>query len=498
MYRLNVKTGQISRLTFDQDSNWCPTMMENGRVMYLRWEYSDQAHMFSRILMTMNPDGTGQVAHYGSNSYWPNGAFDAKPIPGQSSKFIAVITGHHVPRQGTLCLFDTSKGRTENKGVITEIPDAGIKQTQIVRDHLYGGRWPKCLNPFPLGTSANTGAGKFFVVSAQLARNTRWGIYLVDVFGNFTLIKDMDGNSLNEPIPFIATKRPPVLPDRIVPGAKEASVYIQNIYEGPGLKNVPKGSEKNLRLFSYHFAFGKVGSHDAIGIESSWDVKRVMGTVPVEKDGSAAFKIPANTPIAIQPLDDEGRALQLMRSWFIGMPGETVSCVGCHESQNMPPPVYNSLAFKKPPQTIKTWYGQTRGFSFGREVQPVLDRKCIGCHNGAARRDKKKIPNFDDVTQAPVPYENSKGKINGGPFPKSYIALSAFVRRPGPESDMHLLEPMEYHASTSRLMQMLDAGHHGVELTAEERDRLHTWIDLNVPCYGTYTEAQRNWLNPDY
>ena len=183
--------------------------------------------------------------------------------------------------------------------------------------------------------------------------------------------------------------------------------------------------------------------------------------------------MPANTPIAVQPLDEEGRAVQVMRSWFTAMPGERVSCVGCHEPQNSGPPVGPSLAARRAPTPIEPWYGPARGFSFKREVQPVLDRHCVGCHDGSS----------EDVLD--LRRKERQGWRN---FTPSYIALHPFVRRPGPESDYHLQRPMEWHASTSELIQMLKRGHYGVELDAEGWDRLYTWIDLNVPDHGTWGE----------
>ena len=115
-------------------------------------------------------------------------------------------------------------------------------------------------------------------------------------------------------------------------------------------------------------------------MESGWDVRRMIGTVPVQADGSSFFSIPANTPVAIQPLDQDGKALQLMRSWFVGMPGENVSCVGCHEKQNSSSSVRFATAARQAPVAPKPWYGPKRGFSFVREVQPVLDKHCAECH----------------------------------------------------------------------------------------------------------------------
>ena len=79
LYRYDPDSGRIRRLTFEQDHNWCPTVLPNGRILYLRWEYSDIPHFASRILFHMNPDGTEQMEYYGSNSYWPNALFYARP-----------------------------------------------------------------------------------------------------------------------------------------------------------------------------------------------------------------------------------------------------------------------------------------------------------------------------------------------------------------------------------------------------------------------------------
>jgi len=189
------------------------------------------------------------------------------------------------------------------------------------------------------------------------------------------------------------------------------------------------------------------------------------------------FKVPANTPLAVQPLDGEGKALALMRSWFVAMPGEVISCTGCHESQNSTPPSRYTRAAGRRPSAITPWYGPTRGFSFKREVQPVLDKYCVGCHDGKPRPDGKQVPDF-----------TLAGKSTFRNFTPSYVALHPYVRRPGPESDYHLQQPLEFHAGTSELVQMLRKGHYNVRLDGEAWDRLYTWIDLNVPDFGSWSE----------
>lgn len=468
---MNADGTGIRRLCFDQDNDWYPVLLPSGRVMYLRWEYTDSAHYFSRVLMTMNPDGTGQTEMYHSNSYWPNGLWYARPLPGSSTKFVAVISGHHgVPRMGELVLFDVSKGRSEDTGAIQRIPGFGKPVKGIIKDSLVDDSWPKFLHPFPL-------SDKYFLVSCKPSPSSAWGIYLVDVFDNMVLIKEEPGYALFEPMPLRKSERPPMILDRVKLSEKDATVYVHDIYAGPGLRGVPPGTVKNLRVFQYEYSYRNQGGHYFIGMESGWDVRRMIGTVPVEADGSAMFKIPANTPVALQPLDEEGKALQQMRSWFVGMPGEYVSCAGCHEPQNSTAALGLGIAARKPPVVPEPWKGPKRGFSFVREVQPVLDRYCAGCHKGDA------APNLADATVIPT-----SGGIS--PLPKSYLALHPYIRRNGPEGDYHTLTPLEFHANTSLLLQILRKGHYNVKLDEEAMDRLVTWIDLNVPAYGTFHEAQ--------
>jgi hypothetical protein len=189
------------------------------------------------------------------------------------------------------------------------------------------------------------------------------------------------------------------------------------------------------------------------------------------------------------------------------MPGETRSCIGCHED-NAGVPTHEfrpSLAGLRPPKKITSWYGPTRGFSFTREIQPVLDKYCVACHDGSPTEDGKALPDLRASSRIVWGYENGKpdlirhedtsleeltGKYSGL-FPNSYVELRKQVRVGGLESDLHLLPPMEFHADTSRLVQMLEKGHHGVQLNPEAWDRLITWIDLNAPCHGTWNEFAR-------
>ena len=537
------------QVCFDQDHDWYPSLLNDGRVLYTRWEYTDTPHYFTRLLFHMNPDGTDQVAYYKSNSLWPNSTFYAKAIPGHPTKVVGVISGHHgVPRMGELVIFDPAKGRHEAEGAVQRIPGYGVKVEPVVGDQIVSKSWPKFLHPLPLSE-------KYFLAAMKPDPHSLWGIYLVDVFDNLTLIKELPGYVLFEPVPLRKTPRPPVIADRVRLDSREAIVYLNDIYAGKGLEGVPRGTVKRLRLLEPHYAYPGMGGHISIGIDGPWDVHRILGTVPVEADGSASFKVPANTPIAVQPLDEKGRAVQIMRSWFTAMPGETVTCVGCHESQNTTPGRRPPRAVLRKPSPITPWYGPARGFSFQREVQPVLDKYCVGCHGGSeslpslavrgARGISLPSPSGrgaggegelvtgvtrrgDSRSNAPHPGPLPEGEGDSGKpphpgplraptagwsgeggasppdfrsaaselalrkrshsFTSSYLALHPYVRRPGPESDYALQQPLEYHASTSELVQLLEKGHYNVKLDAKAWDRLNTWIDLNVPDHGTWSE----------
>jgi formylglycine-generating enzyme required for sulfatase activity/cytochrome c553 len=493
LYRLSADGKTVRQLCFDQEHNWCPTVLNNGRVLYLRWEYADLPHSNSRRLFHMNPDGTGQMAYYGSNSYWPNGVFYARPVPGHPTLVAGIVTGHHgVPRMGELVLFDPQKGRFEAEGAVQRIPGFGKKVERVVKDCVADASWPKFLHPLPLGRDDGTGSGKYFLAACQPTPDSLWGLYLVDVFDNLLLLKEEPGFALLEPLPVQKRPAPPVIPDRVDPASRDARVYLADIYSGPGLAGIPRGEVRALRVFTYVYGYrGMGGLYGTVGMNGPWDMRRVLGTVPVEEDGSAFFRIPANTPIAVQPLDREGKALQLMRSWFTGMPGEVISCVGCHEAQNTSPPLRPTLAAVKPPTDLASWYGRTRGFAFAREVQPVLDAKCVACHDAAASGPEA-APRLSLRGDRPMPAWSSKlpGRQNaewGGKFSLAYATLHRFVRHPGIESDMHLLTPMDFHADGTELVQILRKGHYGVTLTPEEWDRLVTWIDLNTPFHGDWS-----------
>ena len=511
LYRMDADGGGMRQLCFDQDLDLHPSVLSNGQVLFSRWQYSGTMHMYSRPLTVMNPDGTHQRAVYGSNSYFPNALYFPRAIPGSPGKIVTILSGYHgTNRTGEMVVLDTARGWHEADGIIHRIAHRSEPIVPIVRDNLVGDRWPKFLHPYPLSE-------KYFLAAAQLDAQSPWGIYLVDVFDNMLPLAVDPKFDFFEPIPLRPTAKPPALADRVDTACDDARVYLHDVYAGPGLRGVPRGAVKRLRIVAYHYGYPGMSDTDKIGRAGPWEVMRILGTVPVYTDGSASFRVPACTPISVQPLDYEGKALALMRSWYTAMPGEHAACVGCHEQPKDTPTVRFDLAASRQPVEIEPWYGPPRGFDFEREVQPVLDRYCVGCHDGQPRQGGSSVPDlrakrfFPHYDGLPLSYLGAsrlepelrdlkekfapcqpEHKLLGDRkmlYTPSYDVLNPYIRRVNVEDYVGLHVPCEYHADTSELVQMLQKGHHQVQLDAEAWDRLVTWIDLNGPCHGTWHDV---------
>ena len=377
LYRVNTTARTARQLTFEQDSGWHPRPLHDGRIMYLRWQYTDTPHYFDRLLFTMLPDGRQQKALWGSGAFFPTAFKHPRPVPGHPSMILGVVSGHHsLPEAGRLMLIDPNLGShypfrhdpvskewgvpgthveitprvypKEVTGCIQEIPGHGRDVVGHVSDNQGAEGKYTFTTPYPLNE-------KYYLTSMWLDHKGTYGLWLVDTFDNMVKLYDLPDANILEPIPVRPRTRPPIIPDTTTPGATEGTMFISDIYHGRGLPGIPRGVAKSLRIIAYHFEYWREKGtprpgYRTVGEASSWDIKRVLGTVPIEPDGSAFFKVPANTPISIQILDKDNAAIQIMQSWTIAMPGENLSCVGCHEPSNTTLTPRPTLAANKPPR----------------------------------------------------------------------------------------------------------------------------------------------------
>jgi hypothetical protein len=493
----------MRRLLFDQVHSNFPAVMDDGKVIYTRWDYNDRGQLYPQPLYNMNADGTGQAEFYGNSSWFPTTILHARGIPG-TGKVLAIATGHHSRQTGKLIIVDPTKGRQENEGVQLIAP---IRETKAEKIDAYGQHGELFQYPYALSET------DYLVTYSPLGwsqRPTLFGIYHMTIDGKRELLAADADISCNQSVPLSPRRRPYVRPSLVDYRQDSGTYYVQDIYQGPGLKDVPRGTIKKLRVVEIQFRAAGVGSNNnggpaggalvstPIAIRNGcWDVKVVLGDAEVYADGSACFSVPARTPVYFQALDEKGYVIQSMRTWSTLQPGETLSCVGCHENKDETPMVATkvTVAMKRGAQALAPFYGPARGFSFNREIQPILDKHCIGCHNDRTKKPGTKASKTDhgvfSLLDAPNP-DKGAGRI----WSDAYLALTSHgkpeagpVRWLNVQSIPPMLPPEFAGAVKSPLIAMLEKGHNDVKLDYEEMEKIACWIDLLVPYCGDYLEA---------
>ncbi|MBQ2684492.1 MAG: hypothetical protein IJG02_11540, partial [Thermoguttaceae bacterium] len=524
LFTLSADRQRIERKSFDQVTVNYPTMMPDGRVLYTRWDYNDRGQMYPQGLFVMNPDGTGQTAFYGNNSYFPTTILHARAIPDSSGNVLAIATGHHTRQKGKLLLIDRAGGTEENTGCHLIAP---VRETPAEKVDYWGQTGEQFQYPYPVDDHN-------FVVSyvpegcqnadGGEAYDNKFGLYWFDAEGRRELLVWDPQTNCVQAQPLQSRPRPTIRPSTIDDSVPTGRFYLQDVYYGPGLEGVQRGTIKKLRVVALEFrpawilnnnnagAAGEAFVCTPVGCDNtSWDVKHVLGEVPVEEDGSAYFEVPAKTPVYFQLLDEKGDVVQTMRSWSTLQPNEFFGCVGCHESkfdtaanQEMLKNG-NTLALKKPPVPMKPvddppeGIAKNWGFSFMRDVQPILDRHCVVCHSG--RADAKGGAAAFSLTAEDHfrPEEGKSAPCDGRLFSEAYWNLTGggdrswrYVRPIDVQGGPPMLPPYAGGAAVSPLMTLLrqgDENHKDLALGENEIHTIAAWIDLLLPYCGDYTEA---------
>ena len=504
LYTCDKDGKYLRRLGFDQVHTVFPTVMDDGRIIYTRWDYNDRGQVFTQPLFQMNYDGTGQTEFYGNNSWFPTTITQARGIPG-TSKVIATLCGHHTSQTGKLAIIDPSKGRQENTGVQLIAP---VRETPAVRIDTYGQDGELFMYPYPLNE-------KEFIVSYSPSGNRDFmNLYCMDIDGKRELLVADQALSCTQAAPLAPRKVPALRPSTVDYRKTTGTYYIKDVYTGPGLKDVPRGTARKLRVVALEFRPAGIGwntSQGAGGValsstpvsigNGSWDVKIILGDAKIYEDGSALFTVPAKTPVYFQILDENGCAIQTMRSWSTLQPGETFSCLGCHESKNSAPMTEGkaTMAMKAGAQKLEPFYGPPRGFSFPKEIQPILDRNCVKCHKGESPDLPFSLTSHEIIDeQSKRKWSDSylaltQARKNAGSIAPGDVSISGWPGRvvnwAGTQSPPEMLPPYFAGAAKSKLIAMLAKGHNKVKLSSEDLEKLAAWIDLYVPYCGDYTEA---------
>ena len=492
-------------ISANNEPDYLPSVLNDGRLIYTRWEYTDKPLWRAEKLWTLNPDGTQVLMFWGNQSVWPDLTKDARAIPG-SRRVLFTGSAHHDWFSGSVGIIDPDKGFNFPHG-LTKVtadvpwPECGNGPTDPVESPRYhaSGHYPAYYSPYPLSEQD-------FLVSAE--RNGKFVLYLMDVDGNRELVYE-GTHHIFHAIPLKARARPPVIEDRVAWPAlaerespKHGVIFSSDVYQGapPELR----GKARFLRVFSidnktytYWYKRPYISTGPVVSAVQSEGVKRLLGTVPIQADGSVAFKAPAGVTMHFQLLDEKQRALHTMRSFASVMPGEYRGCLGCHESHSRAPAdgghalaLQGSLHEITPPP----WPDQT--VSYPRYVQPVLDKYCGKCHQGQG--EARKVLDLTERPSSPIftePYLTLIGRPTWGspyqapakPAPGFGIAGCLMVEGYGTLDPRAYVtpKPMSSLSYRSKLIELVSSGaHHDVKVDEISRLRLIAWVDAMCPYMG--------------
>lgn len=480
MYRMDADGANITQIGKSTLFEGHASLLNDGRVLYDRWEYIDRNFGDAQGLWTVNPDGTKHAIYYGNNTPSPGGVIDGRALPG-SDLVICIFGACHDRPWGALALIDRKRGVDGVEPVVQIWPAEA-------RDKIGNYNYDKIMeipvryeDPYPIDKET-------FLVSRSIRfdttmRELKMGIYRVNRTTGEELILE-GSNSLFDPMPIAPRFRPGVIPSAREYSDKGGLFYVQNVYEGTNMQGVAPGSVKYLRVVESpekrtwtNGGWGGQGEQ-APGMNwHSFENKRVLGEVPVAEDGSAYFEAPAGSYVYFQLLDKDKKMVQSMRSGTMVHSGEVNGCVGCHENRlSIPIPKGNTpMALRGAPSPMDGWMGRAPvNFSFTEQVQPILDAKCMKCHD------------FDPDDRQKLVLAGDRNPYFNAAYVNLYVQKKVTLVGGGPAD---IQQPYSWGSHASVLGRVIASKHHGVTLSARQQYILNTWMDLNGVYYPEYESA---------
>lgn len=453
MHRCDADGKNIRALSANIEQDNTPWPLPDGRILYQRWEYVDRSQMHYHHLWAANPDGTGEMVYYG-NMHPGTVMLDAKPIP-DTQKVVAIFSPVH--------------GQSEHNGAITVIdprkgPDEQSFAQPLTAQIDYRDPWAFSSELFMAAQD-----GKIVLLN-QAGRTEE--IYHI---GDAEIAAGLE---CHEPRPVTRRNREAIVPDRTDLHRDTGTLLLMDIYRGRKMEGVKRGEIKKLLIMEtlpkpINFSPGM----EPITCGGSFTLERVLGTVPVEEDGSALMELPALRALFFVALDENDMAVKRMQSFVAVQPGELTGCVGCHEQRTETLlPHGNILAMTREPSRIEPIVDCPDVFDFPRDIQPILNKLCGDCHGYEA-------------TARGGPYA---GKVllagdRGPMYSPAYYTMTFrglfSDNRNRPQSNA---APRSLGSSASRIMKMLDGSHFDVKADAHEKQMLRLWIDAGAPYPGTY------------
>ena len=525
LYRMDADGGNMRRLSQGALSESTPSVANDGRILYTRWEYVDKGVIAVQALWAMRPDGSGSTEIYGNQIEFPPVLIHGRAIPGSHNLFAATATMHHPFAVGPIVLVDSRRDITTEEPLRSLTPDTsldidgvgGFPQGEKFV-HFRNNKWvadncgPLYCEPYPLADPVtDAGAGKYFLVDCNPDKPwndlSAYGLYLIDVFGNRVKIHDDPQISCWQPTPLRPRPRPPVIAPTLSQSfvaPDEAVVVLSDVYRG--LEGVAAGTVKYLRVLEqvprpwsarrFWPQDEALGQHAIISLNAHIFVKIHHGVVPVDEDGSAHFIVPARKNLFFQVLDENFMEVQRMRSFVNLEPGEVRSCIGCHESRRAAQPDGMPLAVRHPPDRPAAQPGEAvpRAIHYVTDVQGVLDKHCVRCHNEKTPEGEVDLSG-DLTTYFSHSYETIMNR--------KLVAYIQEFQGPQPraqKTNVVTLPPYSLGSHASRLITLIREGHYDCQLSREDLIRLTTWADSNAPYYGSYF-GRRNLMyreHPDF
>ena len=450
-----------------------PVLLNDGRVVYTRWEYVDKGLGNGQGVWAVRPDGSGVDHVFKNSTMRPSGMIHTRGIPG-SSRFVTVANPHCGRSGGAVILVDNRETRRSAEAMTSITPEIGYPC-------MYHSTWHMgfFLTPYPFSE-------KFFLVShipgIKGKEKLKYGIYVLDAWGNRAKLYGDPERSCFQPMPLRPRRKPTEIAPIEMAEAKQqnkqeetGSLFIQDVYEG--MTGIDRGRVKYVRVMGV--LPWPWGQHGMFHLGVSVHRKKIYGVAKVHEDGSAYFTVPAEENIFFQALDENYMQLQHMATFINLMPGEKRSCIGCHEQRRKAPGLARARpqAMDYPVQTLAPQPGDSgpRMVHYPSDVQTVLDKHCLKCHSGD--KPKGRLDLADEPTEM---FSRVFDTLVG----RRLISFRAvgFGRsqyRPQP--------PLTYGSHLSKLVERIRTGNPcKTNLSREEFIRIATWIDANAPYYGTY------------
>ena len=502
LHAVDADGRNLLRLSSHEGNEWHPSVNGDGMIVYSRWDYVDRGHNQAHHPWITSPDGRDPRAIHGnfkpSHDLNPDMELNVVAIPG-SHRYVATASAHHGQAYGSLIVIDPCEPDDDALAPVRRLtPETGFPETAEQGAFAYGTAWP---------------LGEHYYLCVYSPGGDGHGIYLLDAFGNRELLyRDPDIGCLG-PVPVKPRPAPPVVPavgepvrltdqpvfravgdehapDTTRPGATETAVVgLLNVYDS--LYPFPEGVKiRALRIVHLLPKSTPLHHKPQIGYGAETNGRAVLGTVPVEEDGSACFHLPPGKSVYFQALDERGCAVQSMRSATYVHGGEKLTCAGCHPRQGRSPaqaPAGLRLAFRREPSAIRPEAEGSNPLSFPRLVQPVLEKHCVACHTEKADKAPDLRPGDwrRDTFNWYVSYRNLR------PFAFHYGAprddrIANQYDRWQPARTV----PGKFGARASRLLPLLDKGHYDVRLSPDELRRLIVWLDANSDFFGAYEDPE--------